>query len=148
MKFIILILGLSICLTSTLTSAKHHHHYPDSPFPIPVEIDGYTGYTLDQARHIPSILDPFVSNSISCVVHAVKDKKFPAESYSFFMRHAFRKSVEGGYETLYYYRAFNPKNKEGNVYFGTFTIFYPTEAGYTEKFLSYTVDATVERSSI
>lgn len=154
MKFIIFVLSIALCLTSSLANPTHHlrHHRLRTPdnhiFPMPDQIEGYTAYTLDQARHIKSILNPFVSYSVTLVVDAVLSHKMAPESYSCFMRGAFRKEVEGGYETLYYYRAFNPKNMEGKVYYGTFTAFYPNEEGHSTQFLGFTVDAHALRAEV
>lgn len=161
MKLAFFALGLILCLTPPLTSAQYNQTnqtnqtdqtnqtnltlYADSPFPIPAEMDGYTGYSLEQAKNISSLLNPFVSYSITCVANAIMSKQFAPENYSFFMRYAFRMIVEGGFDTLYYYRAYNPTNETGKIYYGTFTVLYPTWAGYQAKFLNYTVDVAADR---
>ena len=144
MKFIILVLGLALCLTTTLTIAASTT--TSSAMPIPAKIDGYTAYSLEQVKGVKAILNPFISYSVSVVINAVNSKKFAPESYSFFLRKAFRKSVFGVHEILYYYRAYNPRNKSGKIYYGTFNVFWPSVTGYKAKFLGYTVDKAVKRA--
>ena len=136
MKRLLIALTLLICLSVTLAVKA-----PE----IPKNLKGYTKFTLAQVKKNSIVLNTYLAHSSTLIIKLINEKKVPPASYSVFLRAAFRKLVDKKYEIIYYFRTYDPRNKEGKIYYGTFTSSVLATGG-ERKFLGYEITHSLPRN--
>jgi len=134
----LIILAVVLCFTATYAA--------NTPPAIPTKITGYTGYSLAQVKKNSIILNTFIGQASTFIIRAINEKKMAPASYSVFLRYAFRKTTNTGYEIIYYLRTYDPSNPKGKIYYARFTSTVSATGG-NRKFVKYTIDKSFPRNA-
>jgi len=138
MKFLIASLAVIFCFTAAYAS--------NTPPAIPASLPGYTGFSLAQVKKNSIILNTFIAQTSNFIIRSINEKKIVPSSYSVFLRYAFRKSTGTGFEMVYYVRTYDPRNPNGKIYYGTFTV-TTSATGGSRTFKSYSIDKSFPRNA-
>jgi len=138
MKFLVYALAVIFCFTAAYAS--------NTPPAIPSSLPDCTGYSLPQVKKNSVILNTFIAQTSNFIIKCINEKKVIPASYSVFLRYAFRKSTGTGFEMVYYVRTYDPRNPNGKIYYGTFTV-STSATGGSRKFISYSVDTSFLRNA-
>lgn len=137
MKSLLFALAVIFCFTATYAA--------NTPPAIPSSIEGYTGYSLAQVKKNSIVLNTFIAQTSNFIIKAINEKKITPSSYSVFLRYAFRATTSTGYQMIYYVRTYDPKNPNGKIYYGRFTV-TTSATGGSRKFISYSIDKSFKRN--
>jgi len=143
MKLTFIAFALLVCFATSTFAAKTYI----APAIPDLTKSGYTGYNLAQVKKNSIILNTYISQAARFIINSINAKKIAPASYSVFLRYAYRKATEAGYEIVYYAKTYDPKNKNGKAYFGFFAV-QTTTTGGSRKFLRYNVTHSYPRAQL